>query len=207
MSINPIKLVVVGQTGVGKTCIINRVIHDQFSENPPSTTASFNELKVNVNKGRTKVSLQIWDTAGQEKYRSIGKLFYTEAKVVMMVYDITKGETFEDIKKYWYGAVMENTDDVKMIYLIGNKSDLYESEDVKEDTAREYAKSINARFALTSALNGEGIQTIFTEIAEDFYRNFIKEKGGDDSKTAGDDYNIKIVDMKEDDKKKKKKCC
>ena len=107
------KVCLIGQSGVGKTCIINRFVNDEFREDePPSISASYSEkfIKFDEDEDEGKIiKFHIWDTAGQEKYRSIGKIFYKDANAAILVYDITNKKSFDEIKKYWYKEIKENT--------------------------------------------------------------------------------------------------
>ena len=97
------KVVLVGETGVGKTCIISRYINDTFSSNTESTTgASFACKIMNFEEFKKVIKFEIWDTAGQEKYRALSKIFYKDAAIAILVYDITREESFEELKQYWY---------------------------------------------------------------------------------------------------------
>ena len=103
------KVVLVGESGVGKTSINNRFIKGIFrNDEVPTTSAAYSEktLKFDEYKG-IKIKFDIWDTAGQEKYRSIGKIFYNDADIAIIVYDITNKDSFEEIKKYWYKQLEE----------------------------------------------------------------------------------------------------
>ena len=103
------KVVLLGESGVGKTCIIARFINNTFEDNIMSTTGasyagktmSFDELN-----GQS-IKFEIWDTAGQEKYRALNRIFYKDAGAAILVYDITKKESFEQIQKYWYNQMQE----------------------------------------------------------------------------------------------------
>lgn len=101
---NIIKAVLVGETGIGKTCIIQRLCFGEYKENPESTIGSATDKKI-LDYGQEKLTLEIWDTAGQEVYRSLNRIFYKDAKIVVLVYDITNRVTFEEIKKYWFNQV------------------------------------------------------------------------------------------------------
>ena len=107
--IKSFKVVLVGESGVGKTSINNRFIKGTFSNNEvPTTSAAYSEktLKIDEYEGIT-IKFDIWDTAGQEKYRSIGKIFYNDADIAIIVYDITNKDSFDEIKKYWYKQIEE----------------------------------------------------------------------------------------------------
>ena len=107
------KVCLIGQSGVGKTCIINRFVNDEFREDePPSISASYSEkfIKFDEDEDEGKIiKFHIWDTAGQEKYRSIGKIFYKDANAAILVYDITNQKSFDEIKNYWYEEIKANT--------------------------------------------------------------------------------------------------
>ena len=112
--------------------------------------------------------LDIWDTAGQEKYRSLTKFFYKDALMVIMVYDITRRESYDNVKNYWYKEIQENGEKNVVFGIAGNKSDLYEEEAVPEKEAREFAQSVNAIFALTSAQNNSGVNQLFEDMGSRF---------------------------------------
>ena len=103
------KVVLLGESGVGKTCIIARFINNTFEENLISTTGASYAGKTMVfdeYEGKS-IKFEIWDTAGQEKYRSLTKIFYKDAAVAILVYDITRKESYEEIQKYWYNQIKE----------------------------------------------------------------------------------------------------
>ena len=104
------KVILVGETGVGKTCIIVRYVSEEYKEETISTTgASYASKIVEFKEYNKSVQFQIWDTAGQEKYRGLTKLFYKDAKIVILVYDMTRKKSFEEIKNYWYNQIKENS--------------------------------------------------------------------------------------------------
>ena len=140
------KLVLLGDSGVGKTCLISRFITGQFEKNIDSTNgASYASKKIEYPQGKTLV-LDIWDTAGQEKYKSLTKFFYKSASMVILVYDITRKESYDNLKNYWYKEIQKYGDPNIVLGIAGNKSDLYDNEAVPEKEAREFAKSINKLF-------------------------------------------------------------
>ena len=103
------KVVLLGESGVGKTCIIARFINNTFEDNIMSTTgASYAGKTMTFDEFQGKsIKFEIWDTAGQEKYRALTKIFYKDAGVAILVYDITRKESFEEIKKYWHNQIKE----------------------------------------------------------------------------------------------------
>jgi small GTP-binding protein len=100
------KVILVGQSGVGKTCISNRFIKGSFNlEETPTLAASYLEKTILLQESEKPIKFSIWDTAGQEKYRSLGKIFYKDANVAILVYDVTDIKSFKDIQKYWYEEI------------------------------------------------------------------------------------------------------
>ena len=104
------KVILVGESGVGKTCIIVRFVSEEYKEETISTTgASYASKIIEFADYKKSIQFQIWDTAGQEKYRGLTKLFYKDAKIVILVYDITRRKSFDEIKNYWYNQIKENS--------------------------------------------------------------------------------------------------
>jgi len=171
-----IKIALLGDSGVGKSSIALRYTNDSFDDNYISTNGAAYSNKV-VQKYGDTYQLDIWDTAGQERFRSLGKNFYKDAYIVLLVYDITRLESFENLKNIWYQELKENGEQNPIIAIVGNKSDLYEEEEiVKEEDARKYAKEINALFNLVSAKNGLGIENLFNDILDAYLKNNYPEK-------------------------------
>ena len=116
------KVVLVGESGVGKTCITNRFLKGTFRDDEaPTSSATYAEkiIKFEENDGKT-IKFNIWDTAGQEKYRAIGNIFYKDANVVILVYDITNRKSFDEIKKYWLDEIIKKAPKniIKSIFII-----------------------------------------------------------------------------------------
>ena len=109
---NSYKVVLVGETGVGKTSVTSYFIYKTFNENEESTnTATFAQKSIEIKEINKTIEFDIWDTAGQEKYRSLTKFFYNEAKAAILVYDITNKKSFQEIKNYWCNEIKENCKD------------------------------------------------------------------------------------------------
>ena len=202
------KVVLVGESAVGKTCIISRFISGAFDSNVSSTNgASYASKNVQYDKLGKNLLLDVWDTAGQEKYRALTKFFYKDAKVAILVYDITRYDTFKSIKEFWYEQVKENGPKNIVIGIAGNKCDLYEKEDVNENEAREFAASIGAIFALTSAQNNSGINELFRDVGNKYLDpNFQQQMQieNEEKNPEGKNTNI-VLDKKEENKPEKKK--
>ena len=120
------KVVLIGETGVGKTCIISRYVNNSFKEQVNSTLgANFLTKSIIMEDYKQSIKFEIWDTAGQERYRALAKVFYKNAAVCVLVFDITKRKTFEELKNYWYKQIKENgpknvskKDIIKYIYFL-----------------------------------------------------------------------------------------
>ena len=196
------KVVLVGDTGVGKTSIIERYINDKYDENQKTTlVSSYTFKKIDIKKYNKSVSLDIWDTAGQEVYRSLSKNFYLNASIGILVYDISRKASFESIRDYWYEQ-LKTFGEEKMIFdVVGNKTDLFQREEVPENEARNFAKSINAGFHLVSCKDCVGIKDLF----EDCGRKYLEDN--DLTKEDSNKKNKNKIVLNEDKKSEKKKCC
>ena len=207
------KVVLIGDSGVGKTCIISRFISNEFEKELDSTDgASYGTKELYLPKLKKKIILDIWDTAGQEKYKSLTKFFYKDAQIIIMVYDITKKNSFENLKNQWYKEIQELSEKNYILAIVGNKSDLYENEKISEKEAREFAESINAIFELTSAQNNSGIQQLFEDVGMKYLAPNFQEKIEEEQKEKKVENNIKITKKNvkktdEEQKTKKKKFC
>ena len=198
-----VKISLIGGSAVGKTCIIRRYSNDTFVENPPSTTGgSYSEKFVTIDN--KDIQLNLWDTAGQEKFRAIGKHFYKDAYIIIMVYDISKKDTFEEIKEIWYPDVKQNGEKYGVLAVVGNKSDLYEEEEVSENEAKEFAKEIGAFFMLVSAKTGNNVNQLFEALLRQYLGKEFTKKVEEMKKNKGDTKQLKIDKTKD---KKKKGCC
>ena len=162
------KVVLLGETGVGKTSIISRYITNVFSPIVmTSTSSSFVTKDIEIDKNN-KVRFQIWDTAGQEKYRSLAKIFYQNSAVIVLVYDSTSEISFKGIKEYWVKQIKEHGAKDVIIAIAANKCDDYFRQVVPIEEGQKLAKELNAIFKNTSAKLGLGIDELFQLIAEKF---------------------------------------
>ena len=195
-----IKIIILGQSGVGKTNLINVFIGAEFQEYSETTTVSCIEGKITYqNKSYT---YNLWDTAGQEQYRSINKLFLRNAKIILIVYSIDNRNSFNEIN-YWINSVKENLGDDKYIMaLVANKSDLYEKQMVDDEEGESIAKKYGIDFLTTSALSE---RKKFQEFLKKLIANYIDKYiiAGKNTNTKGNK-NIKIKGEKNESKKK---CC
>ena len=163
------KLVILGDSGVGKSCIIDRFIKGIFEANTIETkTASYLSKTIEIPEIGKSITFNIWDTNGGHKYRELTKMFYRDAKIVILVYDITRRESFDSLKNLWYKDLKDQGEPSVVIGIAGNKSDLYDEEAVSEQEARDFAKSIDAVFSLTSSQNNSGIDELFRELGKKY---------------------------------------
>jgi small GTP-binding protein len=192
-----IKAILIGETGVGKTNLINVSVGLNFIENRDATFSnSFVEKSFQISD--KKYNMQIWDTIGQEKFKHLTKLFFKNSKIVILVYDKSVKATFTKLD-FWMNELKEvlGNDDI-ILAIVGNKEDLDEGDDdVDEDEAREYAQKYNAKFRMASAkMNSKGFISFLRELLIDYIR-----------KTGGvvEEDNDRIVLEKEKEKTETKK--
>ena len=160
-----IKVVLLGESGVGKSCIISRFANNIFTQFNLSTILCSNTSKtISLNENKDIIKYSIWDTAGQEKYRAITKNHYQDADVILLVFDITDEISFQNIKNYWYPQIKENAPENAIIALVASKCDLKDECKVDLDDVNKYAGKVNAIFKVTSAKDDFGINELFEEI-------------------------------------------
>ena len=175
-----IKVILVGMSGTGKTNIINSLTGQQFTDNSfTTTTSSFVDKYMSVKN--KKYRLEIWDTAGQEKFRSLTKIFIKDAKIVIFVYDITTKKSFEEVD-FWVKTVKDILGTEPVFGLAGNKKDLFQFEQVEEEAGHEKAKDIGAQFKLTSAKTGSGINDFMQSLLEEYVKKIGDIDDDDDNK-------------------------
>ena len=201
---NDLKIILLGETGVGKTNLINVVMGKQFEQNSLSSqSGSYFEGNYNSKNGKCYV-YNLWDTAGQEVYRSLNKIFINSSKIVMVVYAINNRKSFEEVD-YWINYVKDilGNDNDYILALVANKSDLYEEDQVVSDEEGENkASSYNIKFKITSALtDAAGFKIFLHELIDDY----IKLIGPEGEKLLYSTTSLKISAGK--NMKKKKTCC
>ena len=198
-----IKVILLGDSGVGKTCIINRYINNKFESNIENTVCSSYSTK-KVIKNNILYRLNLWDTIGQEKYNSITNIFIKGSNIVILVYSIDSLSSLQGLD-FWYNSVKnilkENS---YVLAVVGNKADLMieEEEVVSEEEARKYAEKMNAEFKLISCKeDSEGIDNLFDMLLDELISlDYIE---------VSNSYIIDRSTYEESEKNKKinKKCC
>lgn len=163
MAVREVKLCLLGDSGVGKSSIVMRFVMDKYKEALESTIgASFMTKKLVVD-GNTYL-FQIWDTAGQEKYRALAPMYYRGASAAIIVYDVTRESSFPSVKD-WISELRKNTSNPMILAIAGNKCDLDDVREVNKNDAKQFADDINAIFTETSAATAVNIQELFESIA------------------------------------------
>ncbi|TFL03413.1 GTP-binding protein RAB5 [Pterulicium gracile] len=159
------KLVLLGESAVGKSSLVLRFVKDQFDDYRESTIgAAFLTQTVTLDDGAA-VKFEIWDTAGQERYKSLAPMYYRNANCAVVVYDITQSSSLEKART-WIRELQRQADRSIVIALCGNKADLEERRQVTQEEAKKYAEEEGLMWSETSAKSGDGVQEIFTEIAK-----------------------------------------
>ena len=206
-----IKITLLGNPGVDKTKIISRYIDDVYEENnTPNIGANYSE-KI-INKNGKEYELNIWDTSGQEKFHALGKHFYKDAYIIILVYDITSQESLEHLKTIWYPDLLKYGEKYTILAVVGNKSDLFEGDNLADENyAKDFAKEIGATFHLVSAKSGEGINKLFDTVVDRFLSPEFQIKYEEMMKLKGNTHVLKEDNNNNNNKDKesknsKKKC-
>ena len=212
-NIKNIKIALIGDSGVGKSSIALRYTSNEFDQNYLSTDGASYSTKIITKYGQT-LQLDIWDTAGQERYRSLGKNFYKDAYIVILVYDITKQETFDNLKEVWYDELKKNGEENPILGIAGNKNDQYENDNiVNEEEARNFANSVNGIFQLVSAKTGDNIENFFNLLINEYFKLNYPEKvqniidRRNSYQITKKKFNDTDKNENETNKVKKSKCC
>ncbi len=165
-----LKITLVGASSVGKTALINQYINHIFLDNTITTIGSDKFSRIETIND-IEVKLNVWDTAGQERFRSLSPMFLKGSNIVILVYDITNKNSFEEIEQFWLDIVKENTTNF-ILSVAANKSDLYQKEEVNEEVGRNFAQREGAYFFTTSAKNYNNTQQLFLDLAQIYIEKF-----------------------------------
>ena len=206
-----LKLVIIGDSGVGKTNILSRYNNNEFSLiTQPTVGVEFGN-KI-IKKENKSIKLQIWDTAGQERYKAITNAFYKGSKGAFVVYDITRKESFINIDK-WIGELKTNGSDDILIVLVGNKTDLEDKREVLTEEVEKKAKQYGIAFCETSALNGQNIEHAFDILIEQILKDVDKKKEKENKNNKNNKKKTKAkgimleTNNSNNNNNKKSKCC
>ena len=198
-----LKVVVVGDSGVGKTNLIKRFISNTYNPNTKATVGvEFLSKSYKINNQVFKI--EIWDTAGQERYKSITAAYYKGAKGALIVYDITQKESFENINK-WMSEVRDKSAKDLKIMIVGNKTDLENERQVSTDDALERAKELESPVMEASALDGNNVKAAFYDLLKEMYKEIKKKIDIVENQNAGGEKDG--VQLNTNEEKEKKGCC
>ena len=198
------KIIIIGDTCVGKSNILSRYLKDEFREDSKSTVGV--ELGTKFLKVKdVGIKIQIWDTAGQERYKSITSSYYKGSHGCFIVYDITNESSFENVDKWYQQAQKEASKDVSII-LVGNKCDLEEQRKVSKEKGEEKAKQFNIPFFETSALSKIKIDDIFNEMVNNIFERTGGPKNDDDDIEIINENDNKAISLNSQEQQKKG-CC
>ncbi|ONK66666.1 uncharacterized protein A4U43_C06F10720 [Asparagus officinalis] len=201
------KVVLIGDSGVGKSNLLSRFTRNEFSLESKSTIGvEFATRSIHVDDKVVKA--QIWDTAGQERYRAITSAYYRGAVGALLVYDVTRHVTFENVER-WLKELRDHTDTNIVIMLVGNKADLRHLRAVSTEDAKAFAEKENTFFMETSALESMNVENAFTEVLTQIHRVVSRKalEVGDDSTTLPKGQTINVGSKDDVSAVKKAGCC
>ena len=169
------KIVILGDTSVGKTCFFNRYVDNTFEEKTLGTIGIEYRLKnVQLENGST-IKLQIWDTAGQERFNSISKSYYRGAHAIILIFSVDNKKSFENVKT-WVNQIKEETNEKITLILVGNKIDLVDKREIMESEGEELANEFDINYYECSAKTGENINLAFNELIKKMVKKIDKTK-------------------------------
>lgn len=189
---NKYKIIIIGSASTGKTSLLNRCIKKKFDEEYKVTLGAdlqYYKLKI----GNDYIGLNIWDTAGTEKFQSIQKMYYKKSYAALIVFDVGERATFNSVNN-WISFYRENkSKELKeLIYLIGNKIDIGKERQVSTEEAEEFAKLNNLKYYETSAKNGTNVEKIFKDVGEEIFNTY---KEGNIFSLSKNENDTKILDI------------
>ena len=196
------KIVLVGDSGVGKTNLLLRYLKNEFNTQTKATVGvEFGNTKVQIDNALIKA--QIWDTAGQERYRSITSAYYKGAHGALIVYDITRKDSFDSVEK-WLSDLKNNGEEKMVIMAIGNKCDMVNERVISTEEGEAKAQRNNIAFLETSALNATNVAKAFDELIQKLYVAFKKDFEDNDEDDLGENANTIEIGT---GNSKKEQCC
>ena len=196
-----IKVILVGESGTGKTSLINCAQGKHFFEGAQMSSMICSFVKINMEILNNKYILNLWDTIGQEKFRSLTKIFLNDSKIVIFVYDITKENTFKELS-FWFDLVEKELGPDPIKGIAANKQDLIEEQKISDNTLEEYAKQKNVDFSYTTATNIDGFKNLLEKLLLKYL-----EKIGKLNKNSKRIKGKKLKKEKDDKHKSKSKKC
>lgn len=198
------KLLLIGDSGVGKSCLLLRFADDTYTESYISTIGVDFKIRTIELEGKT-IKLQIWDTAGQERFRTITSSYYRGAHGIIIVYDVTDMETFNNVKTWLSEIEKYATDSVNKL-LVGNKCDLVVKKAVDYNTAKDFADGLGIPFLETSAKNATNVEQAFMTMSAEIKKRIQSNPDGGRDRSRGGGVNVGHAGEKIA-QKKKSGCC
>ena len=192
-----IKIMVIGETRVGKTSLIKKYTKNTFGGVYLTTVGIDFQEKIINSEGKV-VKIQIWDTAGQDRFRNIAKNYFHTSDGFLLVYDITCRESFDKLN-FWYEQIKLNAPEHTKCMVIGNKCDLEEKREISKEEGDNFSKEQNIKFYETSAKEGINVNIIFQELSNEIIKDI--KKNGQKNKSSSQFL------KKNNTKQKKKACC
>lgn len=179
----------IGDSGVGKSCLLLRFADDTYTESYISTIGVDFKIRTIELDGKT-IKLQIWDTAGQERFRTITSSYYRGAHGIIIVYDVTDMDSFQNVKAWLHEIDRYAAENVNKL-LVGNKCDLKDKRAVEEQHAKEFAETLGITFLETSAKNSTNVEHAFLRMASQIKANTVTdiESSGSTHKLTGENIN------------------
>ena len=164
------KVVFIGESGVGKTSIISHFVDGEYTVPQHQTTeAVFTTKTLTIDSNNQNLSFELWDTTGQTPLRSMAKLFYSNADVIVLVYNITSLTTFMEVKNYWLDQIKSNAHKEIQLVIVGTFADKASKAEVNDEQCKQLAKEVNAVFKVISAKASDDVVALFQEIGNVHY--------------------------------------
>ena len=193
-----IKVILVGESGTGKTSLINTAVGKKFEEGKEISSIKCSYVKLTKEIEDTEYIINLWDTMGQEKYRSLTKVFFKNSDIVIVVFDITSKASFDDLD-YWFKEIENELGNEPIKGLAANKADLYLEQAVDDDTIKEYAQKKDVIYKYTTATTPNNFSELLTQLLTEYLEKNSKNKT---KKNIG-----KKLEKNNEPVVKKKKCC
>ncbi|KAI5954834.1 SEC4 [Candida theae] len=194
------KLLLVGDSGVGKSCLLLRFVEDKFNPSFITTIGIDFKIRTIESKGK-KIKLQVWDTAGQERFRTITTAYYRGAMGIVIIYDVTDSRSFENVEN-WFQTVSQHANEDAQIFLVGNKCDDDVNRQVSKEQGEDLASKLHVPFLEASAKSNENVDAIFYELA-----GIIQEKHVNDDAGAATGGGAGGIDVSQGNSGVKNNCC
>ena len=166
-----VKIMIIGETKVGKTSLISRYCKGDFSGGEYLSTIGIDFQIKNLKINSKKIRLQIWDTAGEERFRNIAKNYFQSSDGFLVVYDISNIESFETLD-YWIEEIKSNSQELSQVILVGNKCDIIDERKIKTDDGKAYAKKKNIKFFEVSAKEGTNVNQVFESLVKNILKYY-----------------------------------